>query len=133
MTESKKQLIIENTRASLVTLPAVTSTDPEAAVGVQLLPGENNVQEWYWKQCKKVRAVIIWLAAGVLVEKGVGKARPLTAGLDSLDKQEAFIKIAKCSSVPILKDWSAQSKKKATQKQCSDRINELITAQAEAD
>lgn len=126
MTETAKNLVIENTEARLVTLPAVVSTDPRVAKGMELAPGENDVPAWYWEKCLKVQAVKIWEASGVLKNKGEGKAKPLMLGLDSLDRQDAFIKVAKCNEVRILKDWMEKSEKSEYKDMCKDRINELI-------
>lgn len=128
----KGNLVIVNKRPSLVTLPSVTNTtDARLQAGLQLLPGENDVPEWYWKKCLKVKAVKIWVAAKILINKGEGVAKALFKGLDSLPDNEAAKQIARCDEVTILKDWKDKSESRELQKLCTDKINEIVKAAGE--
>lgn len=126
--EKEKNLVIFNTRASLVHLPAITSTDPRVAEGIGLLPGENDVPEWYWQKCKRVAAVRIWIAAGHLEDRGEGVAKPLFLGLDALSEQAALAQIDKCEEVRLLKDWAAATTNATLQRACKMKIDSLIKA-----
>ena len=126
MSNKDKNLVIENTRPSLVKLPGFPSNDDKLANGLALLPGENDVPEWYWQKCLTVKAVKIWRVSEILKDKGAGKAKPLDEGLDNLTKVEANTRIFKCMSAKLLRDWADKSEDAEIKKACNGRINDLI-------
>jgi len=131
MSSKDKNLVIENTRPSMVQLPGFPSKDPKLAAGLALLPGENNVPEWYWRKCLTVKCVKIWHLSEILKDKGAGTAKPLDAGLDSLTKVEANTRIFKCGSVKLLRDWADKTESSELKKACDDRINDLIKSEGD--
>jgi hypothetical protein len=132
MSKKEETLIIENTRAALVELPGIV--DKEGTVqqdGVKLIPGENDVPVKEWNRVKNHKTVKMYMAPGIgiLIEKGPGRARKLSDGLDSLEKHEALLQIAKCNHVQILQDWAGKTKDDFLIKKCRSRIDEIVKTQ----
>ena len=120
-----KNLVINVNRPSMVELPACY-VDGVSYPSLQMLPGENNVSEAQWRAAKSNPAIKIWIQCNILENKGVGKAKSLSEGLDALTQQEAETRITKCDAVPILRDWRESSSRPALQALCKERIDELI-------
>jgi hypothetical protein len=115
----------------MVKLPGFPSKDPELDAGLVLIPGENNVPEWYWNKCLTIRCVKIWHLAEILKNEGVGKAQSLDEGLDNLSKVEANTRIFKCESVKLLRDWADKTESAELKRACNDRINDLIKVEGD--
>lgn len=124
-----KNLVIEVTEPRGVDLaPApLDGATPEEMVGLKLLPGENNITEVAWRHNKKIKAIKIWIAAGILVDRGLGEARSLGTGLDGLTVKDATAKIASCDNTQLLNDWKEKTESKAIKKLITSQINVLVS------
>lgn len=130
MSKESKNLIIEVTEPRAVELPEWTVPGTDVVLATKLVPGENNVDERYWKFATKNPGVKIWLAAGVLKNKGEGEANELAAmGLDGVTVKEAQDKIASVKSLAILNQWKSTSTKKGILTALDNRIREIIKEQ----
>ena len=121
-----KNIVIKVTEPRAVVLPGLDSSRPEERAGLTLIPGENDVTAGYWQAAKKNPAVKIYVAAGIIVEQGEGKAVPLNKGLDGLTVKEALAKIAKIDSVQMLKDLREATTKKGIISELDKRIDALV-------
>lgn len=132
MTEEKgsnvENRVIEVTEARMIELPTVHHKTHGFDRARRLIPGENDVPAWVWEEAKKRKAIAMWIACGILKDKGKGTAKSLADGLNNLTQSEAMKQIAKCGEVKILNDWKASTKNTKLKKACNDRIDELIEA-----
>ena len=134
MSKQEKTLVIDNTRAAQVGLPGIVDKEGiRQKAGVKLLPGENDVPESEWERVKGHKTVRMYIACGILVEKGPGKARKLSDGLDALEKHQVLLQIAKCDSIKILQDWAGKTDDPNTLKKCRAKIDELVKTQGTKD
>ena len=126
-------LVIKNTRPTLITLPAVMPTldadgelVDEGFVGMPLLPGENDVPEAYWAKVVKNPSIRIWVACEYLVNKGEGRASTMLASLDKLQGDVAKRHIGNCTNMQVLSDWNANTESRVLRKLIEERKLELI-------
>ena len=75
---------IKNTRPSLVLLPECEGNRRPT----RLMPGENDVPVNVWEHAQTIKAVQIWVEAGIL-EVGDGKARPHDTNASAEDRAGA--------------------------------------------
>jgi hypothetical protein len=109
---SVEMVVVENTRASGIGLPGELSPDGTTVnYGLRLLPGENDVPAEEWERVRKNKTVKMYLDQDILIDKGKGKAKKLTDGLDALEKHEALKQIAKCEAPKILENWYSKTEK----------------------
>lgn len=122
----KSTLVIENNRAALIELPGeLNDQNIPIREGFKLMPGENDVPKEEWERIKNHKMVKEYCDLDYIVEKGTGKARKLSDGLNALEKHEAIMQIARCDSPRILNDWSEKTTDPGLKKRCSERALEI--------
>ena len=131
-------IVIENTRPTLITLPDVPAKKDknnklirEGYVGARLMPGENDVPASYWEVVKKNSGVLIWTGARHLVNKGKGKASKILESLDGLAPEMAKRQIGKCVLTEVLTGWAQNTENRALQKLIHERKLEIIATSAD--
>lgn len=120
-----ENLVIQVNRPSLVTLPEAT-VNGKRYTEIFMIPGENDVPRAQWEAARKNPAIKIWVGCKLLENKGPGKAKSFSEGLDALSRMEAQERIVKCDTVKILRDWADQTESPALKALCNERINEII-------
>jgi hypothetical protein len=120
------KLVIEVLRPSGVRLPAVSSVHPEERAGLMLVPGENNVSLECWNAVLTNPAIRIQLAAGILRNKGKGKAVPLTVDWATVSVDKARKLIEHMTDVEKLHGIKQQTKKKKISALCDERIKVVL-------
>ncbi len=127
MSKEGTNLIIENTRASMVELPGqLNGEGVPVKLGMRLIPGQNNVPESEWNRVQNNKAVRMYVETKILIDKGPGKAKSFAEGLDVLEKHEALKQIHKCTDATIVRGWMDQTESPDYAKSCRDRIDAII-------
>lgn len=121
-----KMVVIEVTKPRGVGLPGkVTEEGVTTHYGLRLLPGENNVPVNEWERVRTHKTVKMYLDAGILLDKGPGKAKKLNQGLDALEKFEAIAQIEKCNIPQILDDWYTKTEKIDLRNKLQEKLQTL--------
>lgn len=119
-------VVVDNKRASGIGLPGtVTPEGVTTHYGMRLLPGENDVPADEWERIRTHKAVKMLLDQDILIDKGSGKAKKLTDGLDALEKFEALAQIEKCTVPKILELWYSKTEKIDLRNKIQERLNVL--------
>ena len=123
-----KRFVVENTRASGVTLPKSTVGNIEEKAGLKLLPGENGLSPEYWKDISEKKPVKFLINAGILKPISLGEPKSLIESLDDLSPAEAAKFIAASKDVQELKGYLSKSEKAGVKKALKKRIDDLMKA-----
>lgn len=118
---SSLPLVIEVTEPRPVILPPIG----KEKVGQKLAPGENSVDSEVWEKVKRNIAVKKFLEFGIIVNRGHGKARPISETLDALNFNEAKSLINKEKDKDLINRWMVNSENEQLKKVCKIRLDNM--------
>ena len=115
-------IVIKNTTSRVILL-----SNPY----VQLVPGQNDVDDRVWernkrlKENQKTNACSMWMEKGYIQETKLEKATPLADETNLVDQDNMLRKIAKCDRAELVIKWARSDNRPAVKKAAEGRLLEL--------